>query len=298
MKFPHLILTVILSAAVAFGVASYIDARHEGSSQTAAQESAYDRVMRTGVLRCGYADWPPYVFTKDPTTGKVSGIVADVAEAVAGKLKLKIEWAENTGWGSFIESLRSHRVDVMCAGLWRNAERGRYIGFTVPFFYSAVYPYVGIDDHRFDGDLSAIDQPGIRIATMDGEMSDVIAKEHFPKAAEISVPQLGQFTDVLMNVAGHKADIVFSESSVANDFMKANPGKIRRAQNAPFQFFPTSFAVEIHETELREMLDSALTELQNQGIIDGIISKYSTDPSVFLRIAKPYSAPTASDGKQ
>lgn len=37
-----------------------------------AKESAYDRVMRTGTIRCGYFIWPPG-FSIDPNVGKRSG---------------------------------------------------------------------------------------------------------------------------------------------------------------------------------------------------------------------------------
>ena len=289
MKLPQLLLVLLLSIAAGAASALYVS-RHQGTA-VATTESSYDRVLRTGTLRCGYADWPPYVFMKDPTTGKMSGIMADLTEAIAGKLNLKVEWTENTGWGSFIESLRDHRIDVMCAGIWRNGERGRYLGYGLPMFYSPVYSYVSVDEHRFDKDYSAVDNPGTRIATMDGEMSDVIAKRFFPKATEVSVPQLGQITDILSNVADHKADIAFNEPSFVNEFMKKNPGKLRRAQDAPFQYFPTSLAVEIHEVQLRDMLDSALVELQNQGAVEEIIAKYNPDPSVFLRTAPPYKQP-------
>jgi ABC-type amino acid transport substrate-binding protein len=282
---------VILIAFIAGLLGAYtclVTRPQKTDSSEISQESAYERVLRTGVLRCGYADWPPYVFTKDPTTGKISGIFAEVVEAIAEKLKIKVEWTENTGWGNFIESLRTHRIDAFCAGGWRNAERGRYVTYTSPIFYSAVYPYVRVDDHRFDKDLSAINQPDIHISAMDGEMSDVIAKLYFPKAVEVSVPQLGQITDILVNVASHKADVVFNEPSFVNNYIKANPNSLRLAQDKPFQVFQTSLGVEIHETELRDMLDSALTELQNQGIVENIISKYSNDPTIFLRPALPY----------
>ena len=291
MKFSQLLLVILISIAAAIGTTLLVTPHHQESMSIPVQETAYDRVLRTGILRCGYADWPPYVFTKDAETGKVSGILPDVTEAIAAKLNLKVEWTENTGWGSFIESLRTHRIDGFCAGAWRNAERGRYVAFTSPIFYSATYPYVSINDHRFDKDLSGINQPDIHISAMDGEMSDVIAKHYFPKATEISVPQLGQITDILMNVATHKADVVFQEPSMVNDFLKTNPNTLRAAQDQPFQVFQTSLVVDIHESQLRDMLDSALSELQNQGIIEEIISKYSTDPKIFLRIAKPYIQP-------
>ena len=67
MKNSHILLVLILSAAIAFGVVK-LTAQH--SSDTPVQESAYDRVLRTGELRCGYAFWPK-VFMKDPQTGEV-----------------------------------------------------------------------------------------------------------------------------------------------------------------------------------------------------------------------------------
>ena len=260
-----------------------------GEKSAPPTESAYERVLNTGTLRCGYTDWPPHVLTKDPTTGKISGLLAETTEAVAAKLGLKVEWAENTGWGSLVESLRSHRIDAFCAGAWRSAEKGRFVAFGLPIFYSAVYPYVGANDHRFDQDLSIANNPNIRIAAMDGEVSDEVAKKHFPQAKEVSIPQLGQITDILENVAKRKADMVFNEPSFVEEYMKANPNKLRRAQDKPFQFFPTSYCVEIHETQLKEMLDSALVELQNDGTIDQIITRYSATPQTFLRVATPYA---------
>jgi ABC-type amino acid transport substrate-binding protein len=287
VKLSHILLVIILSLATAYLTARYA-VPHSNGEAVVAKESAYDRVLRTGVLRCGYADSPPYVLTQDAATGKVSGILPDVIEAAATKLKVKVEWTENTGWGNAIESLHDHRTDVFCAGLWRNAERGRYVGYGVPIYYVAVYPYVAVDDHRFDKDLDAINSPSVRISVMDGEMSDIIAKTHFPKAKEVSVPQLGQYTDILMNVTTHKADVTFAEVSLVDAFTKANPHSLRPLQSQPFEVFQSSLAVDIRETQLRDMLDNTLAELQNQGVVDVIISKYSSDPKEFLRVAKPY----------
>ncbi len=292
MKLSHILLIVALSFATAFGTVFYFGAGLLNSNIPAVQETAYNRVLRTGVLRCGYADSPPYALVKDPSTGKISGILSEVTEAIAAKLNLKVEWTENTGWGTFIESLRSHRTDVFCAGLWRQGERGKYVGYGLPVYYVANYPYVAVDDHRFDQSLSSVNSPETRISAMDGEQSDIIAKTHFPKAKEVSVPQMGQLTDILVNVATHKADIVFAEPSYVNAYLQANPNTLRFAQDTPFQVFPSSLGVDIHEPELRDMLDSALVELHNQGVIEEIISKYTSDPRVFLRVAKPYLSGT------
>jgi ABC-type amino acid transport substrate-binding protein len=225
MKFAKVISIIVLSIIASVSVVSYMQRQESGAS--AAKESAYDRVLRTGIIRCGYADWPPYAFKKDPTTGKVSGILADVAEAVGAKLKiLKVIGPKMYRfWWCHRKPSFSHRVDTFCAGLWRNAARGRYaMLIRRRFFTVQSIPYVPIDEHRFDSDLSAANSPDVRISGMDGEMSDVIAKEHFPRAKEISIHNWAQPTDMLINVADHKADIVFNEPSFVDDFIKANPG--------------------------------------------------------------------------
>lgn len=57
------------------------------SVQAMAEESAYDRVMRTNEIRCGYGIYAPWI-QKDLVTGEIKGVMADVAEAVAKQLDM------------------------------------------------------------------------------------------------------------------------------------------------------------------------------------------------------------------
>jgi len=54
------------------------------------KESAFDRVMRTKTLRCGYTIYPPF-FSKDPNTGEFSGLFHDFTEQIGKELGIKIE---------------------------------------------------------------------------------------------------------------------------------------------------------------------------------------------------------------
>lgn len=252
------------------------------------KESAYDRVIRTGTLRCGYALWPPTAMAKDPKTGEMTGIFVEIAEEMAENLNVKLEWTEETGWGSFIESLQSNRFDLFCAPLWRNAERGRLISYTVPLAYSALHLYARAGDERFDKDIAILNSADYKLATMDGEMSQIVARRFFPNAQQVSIPQLGDITQLVMDVATGKADAVFLEPSLAYDFAKKNPGKIRQVTKEPYQVFPDSFGMLIGEEKFKDMIDSALIEMMNQGAVDRIIEKYEPDRSIFMPVQKPY----------
>ncbi len=278
-------LIVLLSVGLSLIAGTFIGSSDEKSSK---QETAFERVMRTGTIRCGYALAPPSILYKDTETGKLGGIFKEIIEQMASNLDLKVEWAEETGWGNVIESLQSKRFDVFCAPLWRNAERGRYVRFSTPLSFSASNAYVRHDDHRFDGDLNKLNDPKVKLATMDGEMSQVIARTHFTKAQEVSLPNLADISQLFLNVATGKADALFLEESTAQDFASKNPNKIRRLNSEPYQVFPNGLGVNLSEDELMTMLDSALLAMQNQGEIDRIIEKYEPNRSIFMPTAKPY----------
>ena len=276
-------------AAVIIALASvFVHDRLYPSAISAAQETAYDRVMRTKTLRCGRGDWPPFVFYKDLKTNELTGIMHDVTEEVGNRLGLKIDWSEDTSWSNIIPSLQAKRIDVFCSGLWVSAERARYVSFSMPIFFNSVFPFARANDHRFDANLSAANKPEIKFSTIDGEMTDKIAREHFPNAQRYGIGPMMQVSEALNNVAMSKADIIITDYGFGTDYIASNPNKLRMISDKPFQVSQASFGFEIHETALRDMIDGALIEMHNQGVIAKIIAKYSRDPRAFMQLAVPY----------
>jgi ABC-type amino acid transport substrate-binding protein len=258
------------------------------SAPIAKEESVYDRVMRTGVIRCGYADYPPFL-SKDPNTGEMSGISVEIMNQLAQSLALKIEWTEEVSWGTLIEGLRDNRYDLFCTGVWANATRARSVDFTIPFVYTPLDAYVRSDDARFDNNLAAINQPDIRISTIDGEMGDMVARQKFPQATRVPVSQGAEFSGVLLNVAANKADVVFAEPTVAAAFLEHNAGALKNVSAAhPIDILPSCFPFRLGQGELKAMLDTALEQLINNGQVDEIIKKYETVPGAYFPVALPY----------
>jgi len=142
-------LLIVLVAAVFF-----LAGKHASTpSGTVAKESTYERVLRTGEIRCAYAPNPPTLI-KDPNTGIMSGIFSDVMNEAGQRLGLKIVWAEEVDYGTIAEGFSTDRYDAFCATVWPTAERSRVASFTVPLYYSPVGIFVRSGDHRkqFYGD--------------------------------------------------------------------------------------------------------------------------------------------------
>ena len=255
---------------------------------TAARESAYARVMRTGQLRVGYISYPPS-FQKDPNSGEYSGIFHEVLQEAAREMGVKVDYVEEVAWGTMIESVESGRVDLVCTGIWPTGARARRAEFSNPIYFSAIKAYVRADDARFDGRIGAIDDSQVRIATIDGEMTSVIARSSYPRAATVSYPQTADISQMLLEVVSNKADVTFVETAVGEAFAAKNPGKIRAvASVAPVRVFPNVMMVAKGEFELLSLLNVTLGQLANDGSTDRAISRYETHPGSFRRVSLPY----------
>jgi polar amino acid transport system substrate-binding protein len=254
--------------------------------------SVYDRVMKRGVIRCGYVIYNPGCM-KDPNTGKMYGIGPDVFEMAAKNLGLKVEWTEEVGFGSMIEGLQTNRYDIVVSTIWPNCNRARVVDFTRPLYYSPVFVYVKKGDKRFNANnLEALDSPKYSVSTIDGEASEVIARESFPKARKSSLPQLSDGAQLLLSVSTGKADVSLTEPANAKVFIKNNPGTIECVSDTkPIRIFANCLMFRRGQMEFKNMIDTALEQLINSGYVDKVISKYEPAPNSFFRVAIPYTMP-------
>ena len=285
MKFPQIALIVILSFAVAFITGRYISPNHETINSTT-KETTYDRVLRTGTIRCGYGIWAPGLI-KDPQTGKLSGIFYDYLEAIGRHTGLKIEWTEEIGWGDYPAALDSRRIDAMCFGAWPKANLAKQILFSKPVYFLPINAYVRMGDTRFDHSPEKINEQEVIISTMDGELSSELARTLFPHAKTLSVPQLSNASTLLLNVASKKADVTFTDAWTAEAFMEKNPGQLQPVTlDNPLRLFGHTIPVAQGEFGLVSMLNVASDEIVNSGEFAEIVKKYVSKPGILL-LPKP-----------
>jgi polar amino acid transport system substrate-binding protein len=277
--FLRLLSSAAVAAPTAAVVASKGGQKNSGQSEN---ESAYERVMRTKTIRCGYDVWPP-IIVKDLNSGRLSGIFYDYMEALGKNLGLKIEWINGISYGNYISELHYNHIDAMCAGVWPVGEVITSVDFTSPLYYIEIDTYVRADDFRFDKDLSALNDPRYTIASIDGLIPARIANADFPKAKVMSLPQASPPGDMLLSVADGKADATFTDTLTASDYIKHNPGKLRKvAAQRPIRIFGNTMAVAKNQDALLRMLNYATEELQNSGAIESIVQKYEKMPGVLL----------------
>ncbi len=285
MKFSHVISVIafVMIVALAYHFGGV------GSTGAPAKESTYQRVVRTGEIRCAYAPYAPALM-KDPNTGAFSGIFYEIMTEVGHRLNVKINWVEEVGYGVIPEGFVTDRYDAFCNTVWPTAERSRGGAFTIPLYYSGADVFVRVDDHRFDNDLSKLDDPSIRFAGKDGDVSSAFAKSSFPKATITSIEALDDTTQLLEDIVHNKADAVINEPTLLFLYLEKNPNTLRDLTfGHPIRVSPNTIMIKPDQYQFKVMMDTALQELINDGFVEKILTKYDKY-HVFLRVAKPYVA--------
>lgn len=249
------------------------------------KESAYDRVMRTQTIRCGYAPWPPY-FDLDPNTGTLTGLSKDLSDAAANLLNLKLDYIQVVV-GQEALDLRSGRIDAMCGtGAWVLSSYN-VVSYSFPLFYLPVYVYIRQDENRF-AKLNDLNTETVTFAGLDGDTSIDLAQRNFPKAKIQSLPGNTDLSQILMNVTTKKADVVIMDAMATVNFIKNNGTLLKPLGDKPLAVYSGGFSVAKGENDLLETLNGASEAALNLGITNPIIDRYDPDHKHFLYVRPRY----------
>lgn len=258
-------------------VAGFLGAQLGGQKETTDTSIKYRDVIASGVIRCGYGVSPP-ILAKDPNTGVVSGLDAEIWQAIGQQLGLKIDWAEEAGWGNFIEGLDSGRYDAFCSQHWPDPSRSKHLTTSDPVIYSFLDGYARADDARFDGNLARVDQPDVVIPVIDGDISIMMSETRFPRSKMLVLPQTATVSEMLMSIVSKKADLMFMDQAMAKALLDANPGSLRKIPGLERVYtFAGHYGFKQGDTVLRDMVNLALRRLVDDGTVARLATKYSTD---------------------
>lgn len=277
-------LALILSLVALVLVVRLITTEPESAAQ---KTSVYDRIMKTRTIRCAYQPWPPFL-VKDPNTGKISGIYPDIFEQIGSDLNLKIEWIEEVGSANLFEGYATGRYDMLCSTITMTPQRSLVSSFSRPIGYVPFYAYVREGDKRFDNAYDKLNSDAVTMIGLDGDFTSMVAQEAFPKANKVNLPNMLNGADLLVALASGKADVAINDPTIADLFMKTNPGKIRRVEGNPIRFPSISVALPLGEEKLRELISQTLTHYLEVGRIDEILNGYGLNGAKILRVAPPY----------
>jgi tRNA-dependent cyclodipeptide synthase len=240
---------------------------------------ALERIEKTNILRVGFTNYTP-AFMYDQDYQNFTGIYYEIIVTIAKKYDLKINWAEEVGYGVVTDGLNTQRFDLFGSPAWPTPERLAEADYSIWLYKSPAYVYVR---PSYQKNINEIRQDKLaRVVVKENDISDSIAKADFPSTRQVKIPQLTRTEQLLTFVANNRADFTFVEPHLANTFNKTHGTNLVIASESPIRWYDNSFIVGKREKRLKAFLDHELTQLLQDGTIETLINKYAGNQHTFI----------------
>lgn len=236
-----------------------------------ANESTFERVQRTKVLRIAALPGELPYFHKDIATGEWSGAAISMAKDIAKIFDAKLEYLEST-YGNSVLDLQANKVDLAFA-LNPTPQRALSIGFTNAMI---IHPFGVIARKGFEPKSWAdLNKPSVRIVVDLGSLHEVIAHRFTPKA---QITAFKTRDDAILAMQGGRADADILAAMLGITAIAKNPnlGHYTLISN-PLVALPSCMGVRREpDTRFKEVINAWLdmnrgTGQIRQWMIEGIL---------------------------
>lgn len=234
------------------------------SSEKKSDDTNTDANTQETLTMATNAEFPPYEYKEGD---KVVGIDAEVAQAIADKLGMKLEIVD-TKFDAIIPGVQSGKYDMGMAGMTVTPEREQSVAFSDSYAtgIQSIIVKQGSAIKSVD-DLSEKTKIGVQLGTT----GDIYAKDDFGDEA---VQEYDKGADAVQALIAGKIDCVIIDNEPAKSFVAANES---------LEILKTSYAEEDYaicfkkdNTELQTKVNDALKELIADGTLQKIVNKYIT----------------------
>ena len=227
-------------------------------TEAAAEDAAEVTTVEPGVLTMGTnATFPP-------DGDDIVGIDAEIAQAMADKLGLKLEIVD-MDFDSLIASIQSGKIDMSLAGMTVTEERKQNVDFTDS--YATGVQVIIVKD---DSDIASVDDLQDKlIGVQQGTTGHLYCADDFGEDHVNALPNGATAVQALLQ---GKVDCVVIDQEPAKAFVEANEGL--KILDTAYTTEDYAAAVSKDNPALTAALNKALQELKDDGTIQGILDKY------------------------
>lgn len=264
-------LGAVLALAGALALTGCAGAGDSAGSATAQDTGDGYALVTEGKLTVGTAaEYEPFEYMED---GEYKGFDMDLAAAIADKLGLELK-IENVDFDTIVPGVASGtKYDVGIAAITATPERKDEVAFTDSYYMDdqAIVTMKDNADLTADNCLDALDAEGVKIAVQSGSTAEVFAKENFPQATLVPFKNA---TDCFAAVQSNQAVALVTNRSVAAQLVSSafdNEQVIKQVSTGE----EYAIAVNKGNSALAEKINEALSELEDEGVLDELMEKYS-----------------------
>ena len=214
------------------------------------------------------AAFPPYEYVEG---GKIVGIDAEIAGAIATKLGLELQ-IDDMEFDSIIESVKGGKADMGLAGMTVTEERKEAVDFTATYATGVQVVIVTEDSAITSVDDLFAEGANTTIGVQRNTTGDLYTTWDIEDEGLGQIDRYSKGADAVQALKTGKVDCVVIDNEPAKAFVNAIEG---------LKILDTEYAVEDYagamnkaNPELYQAVNAALEELIADGTVKGIVEKY------------------------
>ena len=239
------------------------------SSAPAENTGAAFTTANAGVLTMATnAAFPPYEYIEG---GKVAGIDAEIAAAIAAKLGLELQ-IEDMEFDAIIEAVKSGKADIGLAGMTVTPDRQEEVNFTATYATGVQVVIVTEDSAITSVDDLFAEGANHVIGVQRNTTGDLYTTWDLEDAGLATIDRYSKGADAVQALKTGKVDCVVIDNEPAKAFVSEVEGlKILETEYVLEDY---AGAMSKDNTALYETVNIALEELISDGTVQSIIDKH------------------------
>jgi ABC-type amino acid transport substrate-binding protein len=192
-----------------FAVAATVSILFAPQVEAQQTDSRLYSITSSGTLRvCQYPLYYSISF-RNPATGEIEGIDADLAKELASELGAELEIVESS-FGTFIADLQADKCEIGMFGIGSTLQRAQAVAFTQPYLLTSIYAVT-----RAGGEVTTwadIDQPGRKVAVSLGSYIEPFMRDYLKNAELVVVaPPATRESELVAN----RVDVIMTDYPTA-----------------------------------------------------------------------------------
>jgi ABC-type amino acid transport substrate-binding protein len=245
------------------------------AQNTLGTDKAWENIQKTGVIKVGTdPTWPPYQLRDNDS--KIVGFEVDLANAVATKLGLTIEWNDVT-FDNIILSVQGGQLDMGVSGFSVTPERLEQVSFTLPHSTTLgqVVMLKSVMQAKGITTVSSLEQLktlGITVGVQDQNVEQIELQD-----AGVSIRSWGDSAAPFQDMVSSNPSVqaVYAETPITSYWIaqfKAEGKDVGVIYEHPY--YPVAFLTAKTSHTLLDKVNGALAELIYDGTVDQLKAKW------------------------
>lgn len=225
-------------------------------------DTTLQKIKRTGVMTVGVsAAYAPFEYIAD---GKIIGYDVDLAEAVAKRMNVKVEW-QDIDFKGLVAALKSGRVDVLFSAVTETKEREEQIGFSDSYYDAGI----GAAKRADSPIAKPEDLKGKVVGVQLGSSGQIFVRENVPDVQEVKT--YDTILLALKDLENKRIDAVVNPLPSIRYNMKGLPGlEVTKVWRTAV----VAVGVRKEDDDLRAAINTQLAALKQEGFLAALDKKW------------------------